>query len=76
MAVESKLSKADVVGCLGGCLGLLVTTPIFLFLLYQILVRVDADAKMWTAFWVYVPVTFIVGASREVYRALKDKPNS
>ena len=34
----------------------LIVTPIWYYLLYQILARVGASELMWFLFWVYVPV--------------------
>lgn len=38
-----------------GILVLLVTTPIWYYLLFQILVRVDASELMFFLYWIYVP---------------------
>lgn len=38
-------------------LGYFVTMPIWYYLLYQILLRVNATELMFFLFWVYVPVT-------------------
>jgi hypothetical protein len=40
------------IGLLSAC----ITTPIWYFLLYQILKRVNASELMFFLFWVYVPV--------------------
>lgn len=40
---------------------LCVTMPIWYYLVYQILVRVDASELMWFLFWVYVPAGLIAG---------------
>lgn len=37
---------------------LLVSTPLWFWLLYQILARVNASELMWFLYWVYVPVSF------------------
>lgn len=44
-----------------GLLALCFTMPIWLYLLYQILVRVEASELMFFLYWVYVPVNFLVG---------------
>jgi hypothetical protein len=36
-----------------------MTLPIWFYLMYQILARVNATDVMWLLFWVYVPLTFI-----------------
>jgi len=40
-------------------LSLCITTPIWYYLLYQILVRVNATELMFFLFWVYVPLGII-----------------
>ena len=41
-------------------LGLLVAMPIWFYLQYQILIRVQATELMMFLFWIYVPVVFLV----------------
>ena len=38
---------------------LLVSTPIWYYLLYQILVRVDGSELMFFLYWIYIPVGII-----------------
>lgn len=52
------------IGCLFALLQLLITQPIWYYLLYRVLVAVQADTPMWIAYWVYVPAGFILGAIR------------
>ena len=40
-------------------LTLIVTIPIWFFLLYQILDAVHATPAMWAAYWVYLPMNII-----------------
>ena len=40
---------------------LFITLPIWFFLLYQILVRIDASELMFFLFWAYVPFSIFVG---------------
>lgn len=47
---------------LPGLLHLIVTFPIWYYLLYQVLVRVQASELMWFLFWVYMPVHLVAGA--------------
>lgn len=47
-------------------IGLFVVAPIWYYLLYQILVRVDASELMFFLFWVYVPVALIVSALKSL----------
>lgn len=48
------MNKARVISAL---LSLFVSLPIWFWLIYQILLRVDASELMFFLFWVYVPVT-------------------
>jgi hypothetical protein len=41
---------------ISGLLALLVSLPIWYYLLYQILVRVDATELMFFLYWIYLPV--------------------
>jgi len=43
-----------------GLVALFVVMPLWYWLMYQILVRVDASELMWFLFWVYVPVSLFV----------------
>ncbi len=40
-------------------LSVVIALPIWFYLMYQILVRVQASELMWFLFWVYVPVTIL-----------------
>jgi hypothetical protein len=51
------MKKAQV---LSAILGLLVCLPIWFYLLYQVMVRVNASELMWFLFWIYVPASAIV----------------
>jgi hypothetical protein len=39
-------------------LGVCLVQPIWFYLLYQILLRVNASELMWFLYWAYVPLTF------------------
>lgn len=41
-------------------LGVLVTLPIWFWLLYQVLDRVNASELMWFLYWAYVPCSLFV----------------
>lgn len=45
---------------IAGLLGVLVTLPIWFWLLYQVLARVNASELMWFLYWVYVPCSILV----------------
>lgn len=44
----------------GGLLALFITMPIWFYLVYQILVRVNASELMWFLYWIYVPASVLV----------------
>lgn len=46
----------------GDILAVFVTAPIWFYLLYQILVRVNASELMFFLFWVYFPLGMLVAA--------------
>lgn len=49
------------IGCLIGLFRLLTVTPIWYYLLYQILTRVESSELMMFLFWIYVPLSLILG---------------
>jgi hypothetical protein len=67
--VSTSSSASTLVGCAGATVTLLAL-PLWYFLLYQVLVRVDASTAMWAAFWVYVPLSFVAGILFVTQRAL------
>lgn len=52
-------------------IGLLVITPIWYYLVYQILDRVNASELMWFLFWVYVPAGFFVKFATDAWKDSK-----
>ncbi len=44
-----------------GILGIFIVMPIWFYLQYQVLVRINASELMWFLFWVYIPVSLLVG---------------
>ena len=42
---------------LGILIGLFISVPIWFYLLFQILVAVDANELMWFLYWIYLPAT-------------------
>lgn len=57
------MSKAKLVS---GVVALAVTTPIWFYLIYQILDRVQASELMWFLYWVYVPTSFFVSVLAKI----------
>jgi hypothetical protein len=45
---------------IGILLGFGVTLPIWYYLLYQILVRLNATELMWFLYWIYIPVGIVL----------------
>ena len=54
---------------LAALLGMLVCLPIWFYLIYQVMVRVNASELMWFLFWVYVPATVIVQSIAKYFAA-------
>lgn len=50
---------------LAAVLSVLVTLPIWFYLLYQVLVRVNASELMFFLYWIYVPVALVVAAVKQ-----------
>lgn len=46
---------------IAGVLALFVVMPIWWYLLYQVLKRVDASELMWFLYWIYVPAAVLSG---------------
>lgn len=40
---------------------LLIVTPIWFYLLYKILVAVNASELMWFLYWIYLPMVIVTG---------------
>lgn len=53
------MDKKSWLGCSLALIALFVTQPIWYYLLYQVLVRVEASDLMWFLYWVYVPVQIL-----------------
>lgn len=47
-------------------ISIFVTTPIWFFLIYKIMVAVNASELMWFLFWVYVPASLIARSLAEI----------
>lgn len=57
---------------IAGLCALFVTIPVWFWLLYQILVRVQATELMWFLFWAYIPVQVFVTVVTRIADAKKD----
>ena len=53
------MDKKAWLGCSLALIALLVYQPIWYYLLYQVLVRVEASDLMWFLYWVYVPFSIL-----------------
>lgn len=60
------------VGCVFAVISLLVTTPIWYYLLYSILKLVNAPETMWVLFWIYIPVGFIMSFLQVMVKSIMD----
>lgn len=67
MANENKA-----LGCAVGIGQILLAAPLWYYLLYQILVRVEANVPMWVCYWLYVPLGLVLGLAGKVVEALDD----
>jgi hypothetical protein len=61
---DSNFSSRQLFGCVLAIVGLLITTPIWYWLVYQILVRVNATPTMWVFYWIYTPVGVLLAIFR------------
>jgi hypothetical protein len=55
-----------------GSLALFIVAPIWYYLLYKILVFVNATDLMWFLYWVYLPIGFLCTALSKVIDNLED----
>ena len=51
---------------IAGLLALFISAPIWYYLLYQILVRVNASELMFFLYWIYLPVSIFAGALTKI----------
>lgn len=51
-----------------GILSVFIIMPIWFFLLYRILEAVNANELMWFLYYVYVPVSLLVGTLTKVVK--------
>lgn len=63
---KPKFSLKQGVSCVGVTIGVLIHTPIWYWLVYQILVRVDATPTMWVFYWIYLPVGLVMAFLRVI----------
>jgi hypothetical protein len=53
-------------------MSLLLTLPIWFYLLYKILVAVNATDLMWFLYWVYVPFSLIIHIAAQAAKAASE----
>jgi hypothetical protein len=58
---------------IAGLVGFLVVAPIWYWLLYQVLARVNATELMWFLYWVYIPAAIFVGVLTKLTDAKPSK---
>jgi hypothetical protein len=54
------------VSCIGVAIGVLIHTPIWYWLIYQVLIRVDATPTMWIFYWIYLPAGIVLALLRVI----------
>jgi hypothetical protein len=57
-------------GCLFALLRLLILTPIWYYLLYQIISMVHGTDAMWIMFWIYLPAGVVINIFEEIMKKL------
>jgi hypothetical protein len=55
----------------GIILAVFVTTPIWYFLLYKILISINATELTWFLYWIYLPVGIIVSVITKIVEGEK-----
>lgn len=65
MADEKPKSKV-VAGCAGMMLKFFFVLPLWLSLLFGILVEIHAPTWMWVSYWIYLPSCFLAGIAQEL----------
>lgn len=55
-----------------GTLGLLFVMPIWFYLLYRILLAVNASDLMWFLYVAYIPLSVIIGLIQQIIKAMED----
>lgn len=63
---KSKITLKQGVSCAGVLIAATISTPIWYWMIYQILVRVDATPTMWVFYWIYLPVGVVLAILRVV----------
>lgn len=58
------------VGCITILLRLFVTTPIWFYLLYSILIAIEADRLVWFLFWIYFSVIVLISIIEVVAKSI------
>ena len=56
---------------IGGALAIFITMPIWFFLLYRVLVAVNATELMWFLYWIYLPASLILNVIARVTEGSK-----
>jgi len=51
----------------------LVQAPIYIYLMVQVLKRIQATELMWFLFWIYVPISIITSLLVKLFLALEEK---
>lgn len=54
-----------------GLITLFIVMPIWYYLLYQILVRVQASELMWFLYWIYLPIGLFANGIQRILESEK-----
>jgi hypothetical protein len=71
-ATPTAFTKRQKASCLLGILSLLIVQPIWYWLVYQILVRVEATQLMWFLYCIYVPAGLAISILFKISDTLFD----
>lgn len=56
-----------------GICSLLIIMPIWFYLLYQILVAINASTPMWVAYFIYLPISLFVSSLSTAIKLWENK---
>ncbi len=73
MGQKGNMNAKQKVGCFFAILSILVTSPIWYYLLYQILKAVNASDVMWLLYWIYLPVGIVSAILKGVAKSVFDE---
>lgn len=66
MSENSTVGLKQGISCIGVTIGACISTPIWYWMVYQILIRIDATPTMWLFYWIYLPVGIVLAVIRVI----------